>query len=43
MEKINELVFLSNNQFWEQQEINSLTLKEILSVRKSKGGVQIIY
>lgn len=39
MEKINELVFLSNNQFWELQEINSPTLKEILSVGKSKGRV----
>lgn len=43
MEKINELVFVSNNQFSELQEINSLTLKGILSVRKSKGRIQTIY
>lgn len=43
MEKINELVFVGNNQFSELQEINSLTLKGILSVRKSKGRIQTIY
>lgn len=38
MEKFNELVFLSNNQFWELQEINSLTLKRILSFGNQKVG-----
>lgn len=43
IENINELAFLSNNQSWELQDIHSFTLKVILLVRKSKGGVQIMY
>lgn len=42
MGRITELVFMSNNPFWEWQEINSFTVKGIFLVRKSKGKVQII-
>jgi len=43
IENINELALLAASQSWELQEIHSLTPKVILSVRTSKGRVQIIY